>query len=64
MVRTETPSSWTQTGGGEGRLFSWSAVFFGVFAEEQSEGGELDLDGIDDQEIDKVISFINPTTVQ
>lgn len=45
-------------------MFSWSAVVFGVFAEEQSEGGELDLDGIDDQEIDKVISFINPTTVQ
>ena len=25
-----------------------------VFTDEQSEGGELDLDGIDDQEIDKV----------
>lgn len=30
-----------------------------VFTDEQSEGGELDLDGIDDQEIDKVSSSIN-----
>lgn len=28
-----------------------------LFTDEQSEGGELDLDGIDDQEIDKVCSL-------
>lgn len=43
-----------------------ASVVIGVFTDDQPEGGELDLDGIDDQEIDKVISFIDyyPTMAQ
>lgn len=50
----ETTTSSITGGAPSGGSFPHGLVLFCCFPDEQVEGGELDLDGIDDREIDKV----------